>query len=1508
MDGTRIYVKIDVDNAAALAKLKATEGAIASITKKHDDFGKRIDELSKLHVREMNALEAKGKTLDRHSKALLNATKYTHVLGAAGGALAKVIKYGAMEFGAMTVVLGGLKVALLAGQYVMKGFHVGMLALGAAAGIAIGAISGVLGAMRELQTAKMSPDFKAVYGLTPPGSGPEATRYRSSRGLVNRTMSDSRFGMFSDAGLQRAMTEQLQHGQQTGGAFRNQLARLGDFSGGDEKKLLLMNKAMAQAAEAGKITQTVYDELTKASPALGKAFEEMTGGPKQAADAAKNGTISFQQFQQALMEGKLKALEPYNGALNEINNTVMGKFKGAIRSIKEQLTGISETSANALYGSGTNMSIMDAIKKPIDEILVSVKATINAITPLIQQMVPGLFGGAGDMTRHLTDSMTVGIARGMTWMKGFSASVNSWIGTIRSFFGDVADYLTKASAPFDTLWKSILVPLGEFLMGTLNTAIQSFGNNVTANASSIATWGDAIKGAVSFTKAFFDGLSTLKAVMTPIVTLFANILKPIEALVNTKIGGFFAKFAVAFGALFLLLRKVVSGFVSWKASMAEAFSTMHKTQSEYAMLTASVERLTAALREQQILQRQMAMQDSNGRFRNPANGRFISATQARGIAEQGMGGTGTLPSGAPAGGTGGSAPASEGTGGPSIYRQGGASGWWARRKAAFGYGNTGYTGYLSGLTPMTRREMRAQAMENLSPEEQYNRVQQNRAQAAGAIAMASMIAGGMMAQSKNKGLQISGNMLSGVGMGAMLGNMLPSEKGFGSAGANAAGGAAAMAAILGGQAIMSAQPTSRSYGVAGGALAGAGVGAGIGMFFGPEGAAIGAGVGTLVGALYGLKTSTDALNKSMHEAKKAAADKNTSGNLNRISDINDAFFQNQQDINRIRTGGKRLNELGENYNSSGNGRGFTFDATENRFRGLIYNLEKKMNKENKNSQEYKDDAKELKALKDERADLRDWATNMKSQIEGYKVGFERLAKFRKQIQSNIKTGNLFGFSEAEIAAYADRHNIKLNKIQLGVKAMIDMTGYSMKAADAMANLALSGKRLFEWLTESYKAARESAQASIDSRKQIADFLATSNQPMDKDTRFLAGTDAMTSLASQGTAFLAAGGYGRGKDSFTKFRMDQTAKIYRLIQEVSARPGVQPDMVAMMQMLGNESITKLNEGLKFSDVAQFDPTVSKDLKGIATSAASSIITQGKNAQAAGKGKKELVDLQQAGIKERALAMAQWAKNEYKLSDNVNDLAAEMAKLIGGTITESGGVLYDNTVSSFATGGALAAQQMKDAFTSLSLVLDDDGKGFHWKVGKATRPQLSAAERALVEGGTQNSGSEWQITPDLLAAAGYGPSAPPTPSNGTPPGDTYSSRFARTLVAHSMFNAMLPGKRLMTSGLRNYNLGSLSSDHLTGAAYDLTGDNLGAYAKLVNANGGFAEFHGAAGSRHLHVVPPHGDAMNPAAVGAYGGVVNNSYSIVVNGGDASPQAIADEVMMRIQRIQRNAAERY
>jgi len=118
--------------------------------------------------------------------------------------------------------------------------------------------------------------------------------------------------------------------------------------------------------------------------------------------------------------------------------------------------------------------------------------------------------------------------------------------------------------------------------------------------------------------------------------------------------------------------------------------------------------------------------------------------------------------------------------------------------------------------------------------------------------------------------------------------------------------------------------------------------------------------------------------------------------------------------------------------------------------------------------------------------------------------------------------------------------------------------------------------------------------------------------------------------------------------------------------------------------------------------------------------------------------------------------------------------------------------------------------------------------------------------------------------------------------------------------------------ITSAFRTWGLGSPSSDHATGRAYDLTGQNLGQYAKLVHANGGFAEFHGAAANRHLHVVPGPGigdTSTMRATVGASsgGGSTTNYYNFEINGTGFDSEAVAQMVMMKIKETERVNRER-
>ena len=150
--------------------------------------------------------------------------------------------------------------------------------------------------------------------------------------------------------------------------------------------------------------------------------------------------------------------------------------------------------------------------------------------------------------------------------------------------------------------------------------------------------------------------------------------------------------------------------------------------------------------------------------------------------------------------------------------------------------------------------------------------------------------------------------------------------------------------------------------------------------------------------------------------------------------------------------------------------------------------------------------------------------------------------------------------------------------------------------------------------------------------------------------------------------------------------------------------------------------------------------------------------------------------------------------------------------------------------------------------------------------------------------------------------------------SPRGDTTSSRLSQTMARHAEMNSQLTGKRSITSAYRTTGLGSINSDHVTGRAYDLTGQNLGAYSRLVHANGGFAEFHGTMADRHLHVVPSRaGDTSSPMApigmstMSSSGGGNTTYFNIEINGATQSPEAIANMVMAKLAEKERNNRER-
>jgi hypothetical protein len=254
----------------------------------------------------------------------------------------------------------------------------------------------------------------------------------------------------------------------------------------------------------------------------------------------------------------------------------------------------------------------------------------------------------------------------------------------------------------------------------------------------------------------------------------------------------------------------------------------------------------------------------------------------------------------------------------------------------------------------------------------------------------------------------------------------------------------------------------------------------------------------------------------------------------------------------------------------------------------------------------------------------------------------------------------------------------------------------------------------------------------------------------------------------------------------------------------------------------------------------------------------------------------------------------------------DEAKEAKALINKTILANVNALLGPQAGVLAlTAGDLEASTTageKSTATAIDLMSESESA-----VLQGLTTQWAGIAKSMSTGSAPNwfkdTPTWWSNPPDW-----YGSDTP------TPKGlqhDTPTSRVQQTLDRHRQIDSGITGKRSVTSSLRNFNLGSLNSDHKTGRAYDLVGQNLGAYGVAVRKSGGFAEFHGSQADRHLHVVPGTGDSSMPSMVGVGssggGGSVSNSYNITVNGSNQDPEAIANAVMEKIKRSQRSMNER-
>ena len=745
----------------------------------------------------------------------------------------------------------------------------------------------------------------------------------------------------------------------------------------------------------------------------------------------------------------------------------------------------------------------------------------------------------------------------------------------------------------------------------------------------------------------------------------------------------------------------------------------------------------------------------------------------------------------------------------------------------------------------------------------------------------------------------------GVSMGLGVASQYAPEE---MQGAIALGGMVAQVNPFLGAAVAGIGSALKATSVKAGAIAGMAGGAAAGAMFGPYGAAIGAGVGLLVGSIAG------AVGAGREKLKKAKKIIDESMKSFFMIDLRKAGRQFERNAETVRGGGSL-----KGRDAAMSGMAVSFGKTLGQFnRDINSAIDAVGGDYQQNGKTEFTDAKAIldkyfetesgkKLTSDERDALKARATNSIRHIMKTSDPLieAQLSRIDKQNTERIDAlSRATGKSGAELEQLAKTMGVdlydptvKYNDLLLKFSSTLKKTGAEFNAV--ISDIVLAGANAYR----THRETQEAQYAYDANMRQLGDILRDPNstdedktaamrssmEPAFNQILQMAGGDGI--LAYQG--FMDSFGgknatgtiFGAGHELEGQGALFANDPLYQAATRDMEKGAIGAASEQLRGILSSEEHgnLKIDEGVLESQLTTLAQNNPEQFNKLLTDIRDYDLTYDKA----------------GGLHQRLLDMPKGAPGAIPtgtlgLDGAYNPATGAQSALSGYGMGELG-LVKENTIA--LDDVATAATNMGTAATGLEeaiKIFNDNMAGF-FTAPMGEMPGWWAKGLVLSDDGK------------TLAP----PADTSTPRGGAI-GDTATSKLSQTMSRHAAMNGQLTGKRTVTSSLRNYALGSPSSDHATGSAYDLVGQNLGQYSKLVHANGGFAEFHGSAANRHLHVVPGPGVGDTSVArpissATSGGGSTNNYYSIEVNGGNSSPEAIAQMVMAKLRDRERSEKER-
>lgn len=1399
----------------------------------------------------LRALGKEGSRLNRMFRDLASGfMKFLKLIG-------KISFVGmAIDIGLVTIALVGVRMAMAVGRWAIRTYEAALRGLGVAAGIVAVGLGTMATAAREFAEVNLAP---VIGGL------------RQARQIIRSGMSNDLLSFFGIQGIQGAVAELARGGVSASRGYTNILKQLGNFAP-DAASLAQLAAVYAEVNRQGKVTEDVMARLIQMSPVFAAGVAEIAGkkgltGVKAedvALEFARAGKMSASEFAR-LFSGELAATDLWENQLENLNETLFGQLKGMLLRLGATFADVGQP---FLEGMKDTFKVMEYLTR---RTMVVLSGTLNRYG--IGQMMPGLLSGYEKLLKWISRHIINATAN----IEGFTTRMrNMWWG-IKDWFIDVARTWEPLIEGGRKLGKMLGPVFGEiFGKGGLGGLVRDFNRLIQSNWGDFQEHGEQlrrfVRGFIDIFRlgqqAFVDALPAINKFLGDVTEGFLPLMRDMIKLFKDAVISVLPTLGEAFRALADILRPVLSMLSELMNSGGGALGFSVLMAPWLLGLVGKGGRTAAATRAARMTNARGMMRRAGGP--GIASG-MLGGTIAGGMAGGAMGGW-MMPLMMMMGGMGGGAAGSsrpffqarQMQRIPGFVTTMTALG---NLNAVMGKGIISPPGWTGGYG--TRRYAAYQAapgaMQNIG------RMLPGAALMMGAGNIGGT--GGSIANSFGMGLMLSGLAKPGTTWRG-LGRTPAGAFGIGTAGWGAGG-------------AVSGWARNQGLGAAGSVALGAGSGALAGFAMGgPIGAAIG-GIAGLVSGIFGARHQ-DKLRKLAVEKAKETGDAfirtiretmSTGAGLEGIVVLREQMHDLLEDEAKLEEAAKAAGvdaaayklqmetELAEATN--------ILNKKEERLTFVHEQLSLVLRKEVDEIKRLADVSgtdlsNSLKSLYESLVDLGEIdpaLVTLKGMgpdiISGiYSAIFDQPQSAFQNLVGREGLETMQGVADEIVAGLAEGIPASSDQIRTILEGYLTR-GQMVKG--------LEGSALFEYMEDVINElneyfGRRGAEGVFDGMYVMEDAIKTyidGNSDAMEAWR-AAQRDEISTILTETGEFKYTG------DQITTELEKRTADLFR---QGLLDPEKLDNLVYEQTQASLAAHAEYVRGIVdpvIQEVARAGTELARTLWALSG-------LMGVDTSTPAKGFDQLL------ARTWVTTMGSRPYDPMAARDYVENI--NLRTLRGDTI------LPDEPGLAFVN---LFNETLRTSFEPI----DGASSGLVTDFERVTFP----AERAA----TALSGFDTSVrNSDARLRALYG-GLPGSPGDYRPGGDTASSRFSRTLGFHGSLSG-LPGKRTITSGWRNWGLGSGMSDHLTGRAYDLTGQNLGSYASAVKGLGGFAEFHGHAGSRHLHVVAPIGDRSSPASVSGLNVPGIGNVNININGANASPEDIANRVITKIRRLQRQAQER-